>query len=41
MKRITLPKILECLQTEQPEVLLDPAVAEASRIPIQKMLDVK
>ena len=41
MKRITLPKILECLQTEQPEVLLDPEIAERSRIPIQKMLDVK
>ena len=39
MKRITLPKILEALQTEQPEVLLTPEIAEASRIPIQKMLD--
>jgi len=39
MKRITLPKILEALQTEGPEVILDPALAEASLIPIQKMLD--
>ncbi len=39
MKRITLPKILKALQTEEPEVFLDPAIAEASRIPIQKMLD--
>ena len=39
MKRITLPKILEALQTEQPEILLEPDIAEASRIPIQKMLD--
>ena len=39
MKRITLPKILEALQTEGPEVLLEPEIAEASRIPIQKMLD--
>lgn len=39
MKRITLPKILEALQTEGPEVILSPEIAEASRIPIQKMLD--
>lgn len=39
MKRITLPKILAALQTETPEVILDPDIAEASRIPIQKMLD--
>ena len=39
MKRITLPKILEALKTEQPEVLLDADIAEASRVPIQKMLD--
>lgn len=41
MKKITLPKILASLQTEQPEVILDPEIAERSRIPIQKMLDVK
>lgn len=39
MKRITLPKILAALQTEGPEVLLSPELAERSRIPIQKMLD--
>jgi quinolinate synthase len=39
MKRITLPKILKALQTEEPEVLLDPEVAARSLIPIQKMLD--
>ncbi len=39
MKRITLPKILEALKNESPEVILDPEIAEASRIPIQKMLD--
>lgn len=39
MKRITLPKILEALLTEQPEVILDPEIAERSRIPIQRMLD--
>jgi quinolinate synthase len=41
MKRITIPKILECLQNESPEVLLAPEIAERSRIPIQKMLDIK
>jgi len=40
MKRITLPKILTALQNESPEVLLDAELAERSRIPIQKMLDV-
>lgn len=41
MKRITLPKILECLQNESPEVLLPAEIAERSRVPIQKMLDIK
>ncbi len=40
MKRITLPKILKALQEEGPEVFLTPELAEASRVPIQKMLDV-
>lgn len=39
MKRITLPKILKALQTEEPEVTIDPKVAARSLIPIQKMLD--
>lgn len=39
MKKITLPNILKALQTEGPEVILDPHIAERSRIPIQKMLD--
>lgn len=39
MKRITLPKILKALQTEEPEVTIDPEVAAQSLIPIQKMLD--
>ncbi len=41
MKKITLPKILTALQTEQPEVILDPVIAERSRVPIQRMLDIK
>lgn len=39
MKKITLPNILKALQTEGPEIILDPDLAERSRIPIQKMLD--
>lgn len=39
MKRITLPKILTALQNEGPEIILDPEIAERSRVPIQKMLD--
>ena len=39
MKRITLPKILEALQTEGPEITIDPEIAERSLVPIQKMLD--
>ena len=39
MKRITLPKILDCLRNENPEVILDEKIAAQSLIPIQKMLD--
>lgn len=39
MKKITLPKILKCLQDEQPEVLIDPAIAEKAVIPINRMLE--
>ena len=38
MKRITLPKILKALQDEEPEVLVDPAIAEKALIPIERML---
>jgi quinolinate synthase len=38
MKRISLPKILKALQTEQPEVLLDAALIERARLPIERML---
>ena len=39
MKKITLPKILEALQTESPEVLIDEELAARAVIPVQKMLD--
>ena len=39
MKRITLPKILNCLQNMEPEVHVDPAIAERARKSIDKMLE--
>jgi quinolinate synthase len=39
MKRISLPKILECLQTEAPEVLVDPAIIPAARRAVERMLE--
>lgn len=39
MKRISLPKILEALRTEGPEVLVDPAIIERARLPIERMLE--
>lgn len=40
MKRITLPKILRCLQTRQYEVRVDPAVATRARSAVEAMLAV-
>ncbi len=39
MKRISLPKILSALQTEGPEVHIDPEIAERALKPIQRMLE--
>ncbi len=39
MKRITLPKILEALKTEQPEVVIDPELAKRALIPVNNMLE--
>ena len=39
MKKITLPKILEALQTEKPEVIIDSELAERAVIPVNKMLE--
>lgn len=38
MKRITLPKILKALQTEEPEVHIDPAIASRARRAVERML---
>jgi quinolinate synthase len=39
MKRISLPKILHALQTEGPEVIIDPAIAARAKAPIMRMLE--
>lgn len=39
MKRITLPKILECLRDETPEVLVDPTIAARARLAVERMLE--
>lgn len=39
MKKITLPKILDCLQNETGEVFVDPAIADRARLPIERMLE--
>jgi len=39
MKRISLPKILHALQTEQPEVIVDPAIIPRARRAVERMLE--
>ena len=39
MKRITLPKILHSLQTEQPEVIIDPEISKRAKVAVDKMLE--
>jgi len=41
MKRISLEKILTCLQTMTHEILIDPAIAVRAKLPIDRMLAVK
>ncbi len=41
MKRITLPKILSALVNMSEEVLIDPAIAERARLPIERMIALK
>ncbi|PSC06417.1 quinolinate synthase [Alsobacter soli] len=41
MKRITLPKILDSLVNMREEVLIDPAIAERARLPIERMINLK
>lgn len=39
MKRISLPKILKTLQTEEPEILVDPSIAARARQAVERMLE--
>ncbi|MGQ0526528.1 MAG: quinolinate synthase NadA [Alphaproteobacteria bacterium] len=39
MKRLTLPKILKSLQTESPEILIDPIIAARARLAVKRMLE--
>lgn len=39
MKRITLPKILKALQSEGPEVIIDPEISARALLPIERMLE--
>jgi quinolinate synthase len=41
MKRITLPKILDSLLDLKEEVVVDPAIAERARRPIERMVSLK
>jgi quinolinate synthase len=41
MKRITLPKILDCLLEMKHEVEIDPVIIERARLPIDRMIAVK
>lgn len=40
MKRITLPKILECLQGDGDEVIISPAIMDRARLSVERMLAV-
>jgi len=40
MKLNTLPKLLKCLEMEEPEIILDPLVIEKAQGPILRMLDI-
>ena len=39
MKLNTMQKLYDCLLTEQPEINVDPAIAEKARLPIERMLE--
>ena len=41
MKRITLPKILDCLLDMSGEVLVDPSIIARARLPIERMIAVR
>ena len=38
MKMNTIPNLLECLQSAQPEISMEPDLIEKSKLPIERML---
>lgn len=40
MKMNTLEKLYNCLETEQPEIILDQDIIEKAQVPIKRMLDI-
>ena len=38
MRLNTLEKLLSCLQTDQPEIIIEPSIAEKALLPIERML---
>ena len=40
MKKITLPKILDCLEKETNEIIIDKKIMEAARKSVQRMTEV-
>ncbi len=40
MKKITLPKILDCLENETGEILMDSETIKKARIPVEKMVSI-
>lgn len=39
MKRITLPKVLECLVNEEVEITIDPHIADKARMSVERMIE--
>ncbi len=41
MKRITLPKILDALTNMEPQIEIDPEVADRARVSVARMLEIR
>jgi quinolinate synthase len=40
MKKITLPKILDCLENETNELIMDSEIIEKARKPVERMTEI-
>jgi quinolinate synthase len=38
MKKITLPKILDCLENETNEIIMSNEIIEKARLPVERMI---